>query len=423
MTDLFKKLFFVLIFTVMATTSFARTQPRASYSKADLSAILDEIGSLYDKISPNVIQPAEGYLKFPYLIPAGFYKQMWDWDGFFMGYYFTTHGKPEYLRYWALNLLEGVDEEGYVSACATTKGPRKVFGKFAMKPFLSQGVLIYSKATGDFEWARACYDKLCKVLSYRDSTQLDGNYGLYFWETGFQSGADNNVALNYFKDDTRSFLACDCSTMQLKELEAQSEIASHLGFSEDSELYSSKAQALRQAIREHLWCEKDKMFYNVDRETGAFYKRVSYSCFWPLVGNVPEKADGRAMIKRHLLNENEMKSPYGFRSLSAKDPDYNNKNIIVPFSNWQGPLWVVANFVYDRGLRNYGFDAQAAWMAGALGNVLLDDLRKYGTMHESYDAETGEGLAPAQTYVDENGRFIGFISWNLCMRNILEESL
>jgi alpha,alpha-trehalase len=41
-------------------------------------------------------------------------------------------------------------------------------------------------------------------------------------------------------------------------------------------------------------------------------------------------------------------------------------------------------------------------------------------MHESYHADTGEGLAPAQTYVDENGKFIGFISWDLCMQNILE---
>jgi alpha,alpha-trehalase len=409
-----------LILINMGILSNAATPPQKRYSNKELESILTGISKIYEEISPRVIQPAEGYLKYPYLIPAGYYKQMWDWDGYFIGYYFLTHGKPEYLKYWALNLLEGVDNSGYVSGCATTKGPRVIFGKFSMKPFLSQGVLLASKACGDYEWIRPYYDKLCKVLEYRDGTQLDKKYGLYYWETGFQSGADNNVALNYFEGDKRSFLACDCCTMQLRELSAQSIIARKLGFPADAQKYEKKAAVLRAAINKYLWCDKDKMYYNVDRETGAFYKRISYSCFWPLVENLPEHQNGRQMIKRHLINPEEMKSEYGFRSLSLKDPDYNNKNIIVPFSNWQGPLWVVANFIYSIGLHEYGFDKEAGWMAGALGNVLLDDLRQFDTMHESYNADTGTGLAPAQSYVDKDGKFIGFISWNLCMQNILE---
>ena len=400
--------------------SSSATQPKKSYTGKELSGILSELGNGYSEIRSKTIRPAEGYLRYPYLIPAGYYKQMWDWDGFFIGYYFATQGKPEYLKYWALNLLEGVDDDGYVSGCATVKGPRVIFGKFSMKPFLSQGVLLASRAIGDFSWIKPYYGKLCKVLSYRDSTQFDIEYGLYYWESGFQSGADNNVALNYFKDDTRSFLAADCSTMQLRELEAQSYIAAEIGYGEDAEKYQRKAEDLRNAINRYLWCDKDKTYYNVDRETGKFYKHISYSCFWPLVENVPSKEDGRAMIRKHLNNPKEMKSAFGYRSLSASDPEYNNKNIIVPFSNWQGPLWVVANYIYAIGLHKYGFDKNVSWLGGALGNVLLEDLRLYGTMHESYDADTGEGLAPAQTYVDENGKFIGFISWNLCMQNILE---
>ena len=42
----------------------------------------------------------------------------------------------------------------------------------------------------------------------------------------------------------------------------------------------------------------------------------------------------KQMIERYMLSPDHMKAPYGFRSLSKSDPDYNNKNIIVPFSNW-----------------------------------------------------------------------------------------
>ena len=183
----------------------------------NLKPLLDSLNAAYDLLRPQVIRQPVGYFKYPYLIPAGFYKQMWDWDGFFMGNHFISQGHPEHLQHWAQILLEGIDKDGYVSGCATEKGPRPIFGKFAMKPFLSQGVYFAAKAMNDFTWVAKYYDDLKKVIAYRKKTQYDEKYGLYFWEIAMQSGADNNPSLNYFQDDTRSFLACDASTFQLRD--------------------------------------------------------------------------------------------------------------------------------------------------------------------------------------------------------------
>ncbi len=385
-----------------------------------LKSTYNEIQKVFDVLSPRTIRPAEGYLKFPYLIPAGFYQQMWDWDGFFMGNYFCSKGKPEYLKYWALNLLEGINEKGYVSGCATTKGPRPIFGDFSMKPFLAQGMLLASQSLGDFDWVKPYYDKLKLSVKYREETQCDPKTGLYFWQIAMQSGADNNVALNYFKDDTRSFLACDASTLQAREYEALATIARQLGHEADATAYAAKAKTLRGLINKYLWCPADQMYYNVDRETGKFYKRISYSCFWPLFDKMASEKDGKAMITRYLINTRYMKSPFGFRSLSAQDVDYNNKNIIVPFSNWQGPLWMNANYMFAIALRNYGFDSEVRWLAQTLGRLLIADYQKYGSLHESYDADSGAPLAPADSYVDKDGKFIGFVSWNLCIENLLK---
>ena len=386
----------------------------------ELGSVYQQLKTIYeDDLSHRVIQPAEGYLKYPYLIPSGYYKQMWDWDGFFMGNYFCSKGKPEYLRYWALNLIEGIDENGYVSGCATTKGPRPIFGDFSMKPFLSQGVLLASQASGDFSWIEPYYEKLCLALEYRERTQQDETTGLFFWQIAMQSGADNNVALNYFKEDKRSFLACDASALQMREYKAQALIAGKLGREEDSRKYMKKAEELKERIMEYLWCEEDGIFYNVDRETGKHYRRVSYSCFVPLIDDIASQEQASSMIRRYLLDPSCMKSGYGFRSLSAKDPDYNNKNMINPYSNWQGPVWPVANYIYSIGLHRYGFDNELRWLGLTLGKLMIEDYGKYGSLHESYDAETGGPLAPADTYVDEDGRFIGFVSWNLCVENIL----
>jgi len=80
------------------------------------------------------------------------------------------------------------------------------------------------------------------------------------------------------------------------------------------------------------------------------------------------------MIERYLLDPDHMKAQYGFRILSAMDPDYNNKNSIVPFSNWQDPVWPIANYIYSIGLKRYGFEEEVAWLGQTLGTLLLKDI-------------------------------------------------
>lgn len=392
-----------------------------SYTQAEIAQIHKDLGAAYEVLRPKVIMPAEGYFKYPYLIPAGFYKQMWDWDAFFMGSHFLSIGEPQYLKYWALNLMAGVDDKGYVSGCATTQGPRPIFGDFSMKPFLSQGVYMSAQAMDDFTWVAEKYDLLKRVIDYRETTQQDKASGLFFWQNAMQSGADNNVAMNYFPtEDTRMFLSCDASGLQYKEYLAQAAIAKRLGYSEDAEAYAAKAEALKEAMNKYLWCDEDKIYYNVDMETREHYKRVSYSSFVPLMAQTLSQENGKAMIERYLLSPDHMKAQYGYRTLSKQDPDYNNKNIIIPFSNWQGPVWPIANYIYSIGLHKYGFDEEIVWQAGTLGELLVDDFEKYGTMHENYHADTGAPLAPDHSHVDADGKFVGFISWNLCVWNILE---
>ncbi len=418
-------LLFISLLCLLGANGIAQTtentMEKSDIKPEKLAMIYQQIDEVYDNLRPKVIQAPEGYLKYPYLIPAGFYKQMWDWDGFFMGNHFISQNQPEYMKYWALNLLAGVDSVGYVSGCATTKGPRPIFGKFSMKPFLSQGVFLAAQKMDDFSWIEEHYQTLMRVLDYRDETQLDTIFGLYYWDNAMQSGADNNPALNYFwKEDHRSFLACDASTFQLRELIAQARIAEKLGHKSDAKMLLEKAENLKDAINKYLWSDDDKMYYNVDRETGAFYKRVSYSSFVPLMQKLASEENGKAMIEKYLISPDHMKAAFGLRSLSLQDPDYNNKNIIVPFSNWQGPVWPIANYIYSIGLKNYGFDQELEWLAFTLGSLMLQDYENCGSLHENYHADTGMPLAPDASHVDKEGKFIGFISWNLCVQNILD---
>jgi alpha,alpha-trehalase len=381
--------------------------------------LLDDLSTEFDRLRPRVIRPAEGFIARDYLVPGGFYGQMWDWDGFFIGCHLASRSraKARYLRWWAENFAAAVDEEGYAAGCITPAGPRPLFGKFAMKPFLCQGVLIAARSLDDWSWVGSLFPKLERVSAYRERTQFDPRFGLFFWDNAMQSGADNNVAA-----DRSAILAADINAFQRREYAALSRIAGRVGKSEEAGAYADKADGLGAAMLEHLWFEADASFFNVRRDTGAPVERVTYSNFVPLMDNLLPREEGRRTIERYLWNEDHLRGRFGLRTLSRRDPDYNNRNIIVPYSNWQGPVWPIANFLYSLGLWNYGFEAEAAELAEALGRLLLADIRACGSMHENYDAETGAPLAPTAGQ-SPGGVFTGFVGWNLLVQNMVEAAV
>jgi len=384
-----------------------------------LAQTLTDVSAAYARLEPQSIRPAEGFIKYDYLIPAGYYKQMWDWDGFFIGSHLAQQGKPQYLKWWVLDFAGAIDKDGYVAGCITTKGPRPLMGRFAMKPFLAQGALIASERTNDYEWLKPIWENMRKVVVYREQTQFDLKYGLFFWENGISSGADNNVALTNDPKDKSAILAADISTFQYREYKAMAQLADKLGHTDEAGEYRKKAAELKAAIVKHMWSEQDEMFYNLRRDTGKPVLRISYSNFVPLIDDILPEKDAKEMIRRYMLNKDVMLAPYGIRSLSKQDPEYNNAAIIVPYSNWQGPIWINANYMNYIALKRYGFEKEAAELSGTLGRMVLADIRKWGSMHEDYDAETGAGLAPTPEE-SPNHVFAGFVGWNLLAQDMLQ---
>ena len=85
----------------------------------NLQPLLDSVSSAYAKLEPQTVRPAEGYFKYDYLIPAGFYKQMWDWDGFFIGSHLAHQSREQakYLKWWVLNFAGAVKARSFLQQC------------------------------------------------------------------------------------------------------------------------------------------------------------------------------------------------------------------------------------------------------------------------------------------------------------------
>ena len=377
----------------------------------------------YARLRPRVVRPAKGFLKYDYLVPGGFYEEQWDWDGFFIALHFTTRRPPraDYMRNWALNFISAADETGYVPGCLTPDGPEKGHRAFQMKPFLAQGICIASKVLGDFRWVAPHYDTIVRITKHRAETQFDAKYGLFFWFNGVQSGADNNPALTNDANDRNAIIACDANTYEVGEYRALATIAAALDRAHDARRFHTKADELVETMNRALWNADDETYCNLRRDTGDQVRRITYSNVIPLIHKIPPLEQGRAMIERYLWNEEHMLTPYGLRSLSKQDADYNNVNMIYPYSNWQGPVWPIANYLYFRGLMNYGFPDEARELAARITRLLVGDLERFGSMHENYDAETGAPLAPSGNQSHKGPMEAAFIGWNLLAESMWEE--
>jgi alpha,alpha-trehalase len=410
---------FALIAILLAPVSASLAQ--SSSNQPDTATLLHDLTTDFNRLAPQTIRPADGYIKYPYLIPAGYYNQMWDWDGFFIGLHWANQdpANAKYLRDWVLGFAGSADADGYVAGCITPKGPRPLFGKFAMKPFLAQGAVIAAEDLHDYEWIRTVWPAMKSVLDYRRRTQYDEKWKLWFWDNAMQSGADNNAALTNDPKDPSAILAVDASVYAMREYLAMAAIATELGDTASARAYNVEALATRHAILRQLWSARDAMFWNRRRDRGAIVRVIAWSNFLPLVDGLLPRDEGRRMISLYLLNPAQMRSDHGFRSLSRFDTAYNNQAIINPYSNWRGPIWINANFLDWIVLRRYGFNDEAHWLAITLATNIRHDIAKWGSMHEDYDAETGDGLAPT---IDQSPgkKFAGFVGWNLLAEDMLQ---
>ena len=76
-------------------------------------------------------------------------------------------------------------------------------------------------------------------------------------------------------------------------------------------------------------------------------------------------------------------------------------------SSWQGPVWIVANYLTFRGLVRYGFDNEARELAEKTILLLGRDYERFGALHEYYLPDNGEPVLNK-----------GFQNWNLLVLNM-----
>jgi putative isomerase len=380
---------------VLAAAGSARAD-----ASADLSKFIADAGA-----KVGIVKPAKGILRHPYLVPAGPYFQLFDWDMYFMGVALSHDNVSEPIADSVRDFLDFVDENannlGYTPREIATDQPWALPEQ--CKPFLAQAAVRSALTSGKWDWLKPLYVKLQHTTEFWENTRRAPD-GLFVWYNGVESGTDNSPAVTDVPAMTTE--GVDLQVYMYREYSALARIGRELGDADADKRYAKKAEDLKTLVQKKMWSRRDGLFLNIDARTGRRVAVKAWTSFTPLWAKMATPAQAKTMIEGHLLVPGEFWAKYGVRTLAAGEPAYRPKD-----GYWRGPVWIVSNYLVMRGLLNYGYKAQAVELADKTVGLLLADYRATGGMNECYDPDAGTPTAGGH-----------FLSWNLLSEHMRQEA-
>ncbi|TDD21505.1 MGH1-like glycoside hydrolase domain-containing protein [Nonomuraea diastatica] len=374
----------------------------------------DDLARIEDFLSvqrPQVRRPAEGALRRPFVDPAAAYRgQLWDWDAYFTLIALRPH-LPDggLVRDCVMNFLDHQRADGSIPFVIPTDLAQSPPGRAAdsplnsAKPVLAQMALLAGDQVRD--WAAQAVPGLRRHVEHWERTQRHPS-GLFVWRSHRGSGADNHPGV--YGRPLNATIGIDLNCLMVAEYRALARLHDLAGDQRCGADCALRADGLAELVRRDLWDPVARDFCHADALTrtpagvrqeadwAVPLRYRSWVGFYALWAGVATTGQAAAMVAAC-----DLFCDFGIRTLSPREPLYNLAATANP-SNWQGPVWVVANYIAFAGLRGYGFAVPARRILDGTLALLAGDLERTGTLHEYYDPDTGEGITGA-----------GFLNWNL----------
>ncbi|SDW32189.1 putative isomerase [Lutibacter oricola] len=316
------------------------------------------------------------------------YEQFYDWDLYFENIYMSYYGISKYN----FDNLEGFfaiqHPDGFIKR---SFGSKNFGADHHFKPFIAQIIVLGSRQTGNWEWAKKYYEKTQLYLKHWFEYDTDKN-GLAYWsgqQKGSWSGAADHSGMD--NQNTRTLglsEGVDLNCYLVRELEAMAVIAKKIGKKKDVKGYLEHAEKLKNLINEHLWDEKSGFYYDRNEENGKTTYVKSVSCFTPIWAGVASKEQVKRMVEEHLKNPKEFWTKFPVPGYALTEPDYRQNYQGQKGCNWKGSTWIPTNYMICHGLTDYGYKDLAKEIAHKTYNLVLNNK----STREFFNAETGEGL-------------------------------
>lgn len=333
---------------------------------------------VYSLLFANLHQP-DALSRLRYAVPGPAFLGVYLWDSAFIAQiwkHWDTQVASEVLRS-VIELREGDRLQHVVSEFVTSR--------YTQPPLIAWSAVKLAETMKDRErtaFFSQIYEPLTRYNDWLYNHRRLPN-GLFYWENSYESGVENSPRFGNRAEsdlrDTRMSCAPDFATYVILQNEALARMADTLGKAMDHDQFSEKADRLRKAVREQLYCEEDGVFYDRDLESDTFIRNCSIASILPLWAGIPGREQA-AKIKDMLMREDTFNTPIPLPSVSRSDPEFEK-------DMWRGPVWINTAYGVIQGLLRYGYEREAGALAYKLCRGVYTVFERENQVYEFYDPE------------------------------------
>jgi hypothetical protein len=227
-----------------------------------------------------------------------------------------------------------------------------------------------------------------------DGTFEWGPYGIIenvrdWYNAVFQVSAERYLDVD--KEDISDELEClDLTLMVIKEERCLSQMAKSLGKTEESKEWEAKADATSKLVNERMWDDSTGFYYSVNKKDHSFkfmtrdlrrQEIIGFLTLWAEAAP-PDRAEKLVNV---LTDTTKFWRKYGVPTLSAQDPWYSP--YVDYCCKWNGPVWLLWDYMVYEGLRNYGYNDLAHELAGKMVLCAKTQLSKNHNFWESFSPD------------------------------------
>jgi hypothetical protein len=269
-------------------------------------------------------------------------------------------------------------------------------------PFYSWINLEIFTVSKDFNFLADAYSSGVKYMDWLEKNRDTDHDGTYEWgpygiienvrdwyNAVFQVSAERYLEVD--KEDISDELEClDLSLMVVKEMHCLSEMAFILNKEKEARKWEEKANETARLINERMWDNDSKFFYSVNKDDHSFYfmtrdlRREEIIGFLPLWANAVDKERAGYLVDK-LTDPAKFWRKYGVPTLAADDPWYSAD--VDYCCKWNGPVWLLWDYMVFDGLINYGYNNTAKELSDKMLNAVELQLSKNHNFWESYSPD------------------------------------
>lgn len=269
-------------------------------------------------------------------------------------------------------------------------------------PFFSWINLEVYKTSKNRQFLQDAYISGCKYVDWlinnrdtdKDGTFEWGPYGIIenvrdWYNAVFQVSAERYLDVD--KEDISDELEClDLTLMVIKEERCLAKMASLLGKEVESKKWLSLAEKTSALVNERMWDESTGFYYSINKQDHSFQfmtrdlrtqEIIGFLALWAEAA--PKERAARLITT--LTDTTKFWRRYGIPTLSAQDPWYNPN--VDYCCKWNGPVWMLWDYMVYDGLKRYGYKDIASKLAEKMIHCTNFQLSKNHNFWESYSPD------------------------------------